>query len=114
MDYNISLFSMPLMEHSFALSGLTFLILIILITSCVCIRTQNSVLCLFGGHYPQERINKAQLPLQAGMNEGITSTDVHEQQSILARRLDSCEVLTTYKKKESCRKVQMDANTCLK
>lgn len=95
------------MKHGFALSGLTFLSLIILITSCVCIRTQDSVLCLFGGHYPlPERINKAQLPLQAGMNEGITSTDVHEQQSILARRLDSCfcEVLTTYKKKSLAEK----------
>lgn len=75
---------MPLMEHGFALSGLKFLSLIILITSCVCIRIQNSVSCLFGGHYPPpERINKAQLPLRVGMNEKITSSDVHEEQSVL-------------------------------
>lgn len=65
----------------------------------MCIGTWNSVLCLFGRHYSlPERISKAQLPLQAGMNERITSTNVHEEYSILARRLDSCccEILTNF------------------
>lgn len=86
---------MPFIEHAgFALTKLFKIFELDYINNflrSVCIRTQNSVSCLFGKHYPlPERINNAQLSLQAGMNERTTSTDVHEEQSILARRLDSC------------------------